>query len=822
MVDLLLWLLAVEFLGLLALPLAFVLFRRLPDRGFSLAKPMALILFSYVLWVLGLARIAPNSLMTIAGILAFGAVAAGLVWRGHRAQLAAFFRREWRTLVVGEVLFLGFFLLWAGIVSEIPAINHTEKPMDFAFLNAVLQSRYFPPEDPWLAGHPISYYYFGHFTMAFLTRLSTVPSSVGYNLAVSLVPALVAVGAFGLVHNLVRLTGGSWKAAVGFGLAAPALVLLVGNLEGVLEFVHAQGWGSTGFWQWVGIKGLEGASPSFQGASSAFPEQNWWWWRATRVIDTLADGQSLDYTITEFPMFSFLLGDLHPHVVSLPFVILGLSLCLNLFLSVDRLGLGWLWRHPWEAAALSLFLGAVAFINAWDFPLLAAALALLVFARAYQQEGGNLSAAGGRAALMVAPILTVAVVLFLPYYSTFDGQASGILPWTKASTRPFLFFLVIGLSFLLSLSLVLRQLTGLAKPSRREAPAIALVILVAVAPLLVWSGIVFFITDGVGAALAKVASRALWIVPGLAMVAFAGFSAFQRVLLGRDTVMVFPLVLAAIAVYLLVGAELFYVADLFGNRMNTVFKVYYQAWLLLSLAGSYGLYYWHSKRPGFRQSGSTVTALSGAGRGRFLKGLGYHAWTVCVVMLVLASLYYPVGAVLDRTGVLRDGLNLKNNTLDGLDFIAGLQRGEYAAIQWLRDRAPKGRIVEAVGDDYSEYGRISSSTGLPTVLGWRGHELQWRGGSKLLDGRAEDVAAIYQSNDGDEVRRLLEKYQVRYVYLGHRERSSYGARYLAGFTGVDGILKTMFEQDGVIIYELAQRAIQPVPPVQPGDGGGPS
>ena len=88
--------------------------------------------------------------------------------------------------------------------------------------------------------------------------------------------------------------------------------------------------------------------------------------------------------------------------------------------------------------------------------------------------------------------------------------------------------------------------------------------------------------------------------------------------------------------------------------------------------------------------------------------------------------------------------------------------------------------------------------------------------------RAEDVAAIYQSNDGDEVRRLLEKYQVRYVYLGHRERSSYGARYLAGFTGVDGILKTMFEQDGVIIYELAQRAIQPVPPVQPGDGGGPS
>ena len=113
MVDFLLWLLAVEFLGLLALPLAFVLFRRLPDRGFSLAKPMALVLFSYVLWVLGLTRIAPNSLVTIAGILVFGAMGAGLVWRSHRGQLAAFFRQEWRTLVVGEVIFLGFFLLWA-------------------------------------------------------------------------------------------------------------------------------------------------------------------------------------------------------------------------------------------------------------------------------------------------------------------------------------------------------------------------------------------------------------------------------------------------------------------------------------------------------------------------------------------------------------------------------------------------------------------------------------------------------------------------------------------------------------------------------------
>ncbi|MEK7806904.1 MAG: DUF2298 domain-containing protein, partial [Chloroflexota bacterium] len=329
MIDALGWLVAVEILGLLALPLSFLLFRRLPDRGFTLAKPLGLVLFSYVLWLAGLTHLVPNSRVTIALILAIGAAVAGLALRSAAPAFKSFLKDEWRTLLAAEAVFLLFFLLWLGITSESPAINHTEKPMDFGFMNAVIQNRFFPPEDPWLAGHSISYYYFGHFMMAFLAKLTAIPSSIGYNLAVSLVPALVGIGSFGLLYNLVRLSGGGRRTAIGFGLAGPALVMLIGNLEGALEFVHAQGWGSAGFWDWVGIKGLEGGRAA---GSGAFPDQPWWWWRATRVIDTLAAGQSLDYTITEFPVFSFILGDLHPHMMSLPFLVLGLSLGLNLFL----------------------------------------------------------------------------------------------------------------------------------------------------------------------------------------------------------------------------------------------------------------------------------------------------------------------------------------------------------------------------------------------------------------------------------------------------------------------------------------------------------
>ena len=792
MIDLVIWLVAVEVLGLLAFPLTFLLLRRLPDRGYTVAKPLALVLFSYSLWVLGLTQLVPNTLYTIVVILMVSLVVSAYLAGRFFRQICSFVKAQWRVLVAAEMIFLGFFLLWAAITSESPAINHTEKPMDFSFLNAVLQSRFFPPEDPWLAGQSISYYYFGHFMMAFVTKLTAIPSTVGYNLALSLIPALLAAGAFGLLYNLTRISGAGISRAITFALAAPVLIILVGNLEGVLEFVMVQGWGPSGFWEWVGIKGLEGGASSGQGF---FPTETWWWWRATRVIDTLSGGQSLDYTITEFPFFSFILGDLHAHVVAMPFVILGLFLCLNLLLSEDVPGLAWLARNPIESLALALFIGSLAFIHTWDFPLLAAILAAVILAKSYAAYHESPLRAALQACLMLAPILLTAVVLFLPFYLTFSSQASGILPLLEHGTRPFLFFVVMGLFTLLGVSFVLRQLAGLRRPDREDAPAVLAVLIVALLPLVTWIVTALIWTwfkDGT-IAFPSIAGRASWVLPGLVIVALAGYSVVRRIRLNLQPEAVFPLILLAAGFYLLVGAELFYVADSFGGslrRMNTVFKTYYQAWLLLGLVGAYCIYYWFS-RPVKIPRGILFPAKGWA------TAAGHRLWIGLVTALVVASLYYPVGAVLERTGLLKPSHTLADNTLDGLAFLKNSRPGEYQAIQWLRDHAPRGRMLEAVGDDYSEYGRISSSTGLPTVLGWRGHELQWRGSTRLFDGHADDVAAVYQSEDGLLVQGLLEKHQVRYIYLGHREAASYGGEHLGGF----GFLKSVFSLNGVIIYE---------------------
>ena len=239
--------------------------------------------------------------------------------------------------------------------------------------------------------------------------------------------------------------------------------------------------------------------------------------------------------------------------------------------------------------------------------------------------------------------------------------------------------------------------------------------------------------------------------------------------------------------YLLLGAELFHIVDSFGGpwrRMNTVFKFYYQAWLLLGVVASFALYSLLDAKTQRRKDAR--------------KFFVFAPLRLCVFasisLLIVASFYFTAGAAIDRSSATQG-----QRTLDGLSFLKQSDPGEYAAIAWLRDEAAPGRIVEAVGDDYSDYGRISAATGRASLLGWKGHEIQWRGSHEAFAGREEDIAAIYSGSDPAQARRLLERYGVCYVYLGDRELQTYGISELPQYAD---FLKTAFQQDGVIVYEV--------------------
>ena len=816
MVNALYWLLIIELIGLMAFPLAFALLPRLTDRGYSVAKPLGLLLLSWPLWFLGSLHLVPTTPYTLWGTLTLFSAASG--WYAYRrcGEIAEFFRRERHVIFIGEGIFLLMYLAWVLYRAYDPSIDTTEKPMDFAFLNASVMANFFPPQDPWLRGHDVPYYYFGYLMMGNLTELTFIPSRISYNLALALIPALAATAAFGLVYNLIRAHRASALRAVGFALMAPVLLLLVSNLEGILEFVRLREWGTASFWDWLGIKDLVPVE-----TSSWRPTDYNWWWRGSRVIDSLGlQGNSLDFTITEFPFFSSLLGDLHPHFMSVPFILLFLTFSFNFFLSPVLIGARRMREHPGTVFVAALLLGALAFINIWDIVPFAVLWAALMIFKASRQEAHQ-SESGWpqvlqRVWLPITVTLVLAILLYLPYYFSVDSQASGILPVGEVSTRPIHFLIIWGLFLAMLIPFLVRQLPrvlslpssgpavsclncGIENPdparfcaecgavldtARREFwPRASVVLGLIFLPFFIWVAwqIGWSTLTWSTAPLVVVSERFLNILPLVLLLFVALYSLIRYAESGASHAMTFVLALISLALLLVLGPEFLRVDDLFHNRMNTIFKVYYQAWVLLAIASAFGLYF--------------LGSMKQPSRGIFRLAMG--GWWGLIGVLFIASLYYPVEAAFTKSGQFKG-----DTTLDGLAYISRGSPGEYAAIRWLQDNGKRGEgVLEAVGDSWSTYGRISGSTGLPTVLGWPWHEHQWHGSRESFEDREEEVRTIYATPDTSEAMRLLNKYDIQYVVHGPRERASYGWEGLAKFSQISDVV---FSQENVTIYRVRE------------------
>jgi uncharacterized membrane protein len=210
-VPVLAWLLLVELIYMLTLPLSFFIFRPLADRGIVLARILGILLVSYVAWLLAsLHWVSFSRASMLAGLLAVGALSAVAAWRLRREMLE-FLRARWRLLAFTEGLFIIAFLAFVAIRAANPDLWHPyrggEKPMDFAYLNAILRSTYMPPYDPWLSGGYINYYYWGLFVVANLTKALGLLPSVAYNLAIPMLLALTVTAAFSIAYNVAAGLG---------------------------------------------------------------------------------------------------------------------------------------------------------------------------------------------------------------------------------------------------------------------------------------------------------------------------------------------------------------------------------------------------------------------------------------------------------------------------------------------------------------------------------------------------------------------------------------------------------------------------------------
>jgi YYY domain-containing protein len=234
----------------------------------------------------------------------------------------------------------------------------------------------------------------------------------------------------------------------------------------------------------------------------------------------------------------------------------------------------------------------------------------------------------------------------------------------------------------------------------------------------------------------------------------------------------FALILIGVGLLLPLAVEFVYLRDLFGTRMNTVFKFYFQAWVLLALAAAY----------------AASVALSR------VHGLAGMAWRLGLTLLVLAGLVYPVLAIPSKTGNFGG-----EPTLDGMAWLKAAHPDDYAAIRWLQANAPDGAVIlEAPGDSYSYTGRVSALTGLPTPLGWDFHEFQWRGSYDEPARRQPEIDILYNSVDPAQTLTLLDKYAITYIYVGRLERERYNPSGLAKF---ERLMDVVYRQGEVTIYQ---------------------
>ena len=357
MLNVIVWWFWIQVIGLAALPLTYHFFRRLPGRGYVFARPLGLLLTSYLLWLGGSLGMLRNSVGGMLFSIVLVAAISVILYRRGRTEgdlgLFAWLRANGRLVLTVEFLFAGALALWALLRAYSPELTTAggEKFMEIMYLNSIGRSEYFPPHDAWLSGYAISYYYFGYVIVAALTRLTGLPAHLTFNVAVASLFALTCTGAFGIVYDLVKGTLGAREferpggapprpaRPIAWGLLGAVLVAVLGNLQGFLEVLYSARLLPQGFWQWLDIKDInEPFDPNL--APSLVPTRSgWWWWRSSRVIhdlDPLGNSMGIQ-PIDEFPGFSFLLGDMHPHVLALPFVLLALAIALRTLLVVtDR------------------------------------------------------------------------------------------------------------------------------------------------------------------------------------------------------------------------------------------------------------------------------------------------------------------------------------------------------------------------------------------------------------------------------------------------------------------------------------------------------
>jgi YYY domain-containing protein len=528
-------------------------------------------------------------------------------------------------------------------------------------------------------------------------------------------------------------------------LTAVIFVAVAGNIDGLLQV-------------------LEGASRTF------FQDQQFGFfdfWRSSRMMAPGSPGNE----ITEFPFFTFLFADLHAHLIAIPVAITAFAATVAAYLRIGR-------KRHWAESLAGLFvigvlIGSLRAINAWDFPT------QLLLAGGFLVGGQLLTSkrslfgklvVGGVSAVFVA---VVGHVVFLPFHSNFELFNNGVIKsqFTTDLWRYIVIhslFLLVILSWLVfmwreKLADALAKLTSAPLPGSGASSWIWHIVLVLVA------------VSVLTLALTGFATIAFVVIVGASVFGAGVVAQGSGVPGSRYSLVAVGMVVMAMA--LAAGVDIFTVKDDIG-RMNTVFKFYLQAWILLAMASAYFLWF-------LAVAGKLSLRDVRAPRGVWMAGLA---------VFVIGVMIYPVLGTRDRNS---ERFEFSGLALDGMTYMESVTYNDHEgpltlqydfdAITWMQENIEGSPvIIEGLSDQYRWGNRVSIYTGLPSVIGWDWHQRQQRVGyASTVSARRVEVDRFFDTTLRQTAIFTLDKYGVKYVYIGEMERAKYPENGLNKFETMD-------------------------------------
>jgi uncharacterized membrane protein len=692
------WFSAIFFAGLVFLPFTFTVFKIFKDKGYIFSKIISLITLSYTLFVLGSLKLISFSTFNIAlVIIIFFMLNLYIAKRIHFKQI---FRQNFKIFVIEELIFFSTLFFWSYIRGNAPDIHGLEKFMDFGMLNSILRNNYFPPTDMWYSGSPINYYYFGHLITAIIIKMSSIPSGIGYNLMLATLFAFTFTSVISLSINLFNNIKLSAKSLISSMLSA-SFVALGGNLTTIYTFFKPYvNEHPVPFWNLVF-------------APLSFPN-SYWYPNATRFIP---------YTIHELPLYSFIVSDLHGHVLDIPIVLLTIALLFSLFLQ-EKI-------KTYSLMLISVLLAIMYMTNAWD-GLIYMLLSIIVFFALSFYKVNNKWLVNKKTLSQFAYSISVLILGFFifsfPFSFRFKPFVSGLgiicapkFLTDVAKIGPFLF-----------------------EPNHcQRSPLWQLVIL--------YGFFYFFV---------------------ISFILFLRFKRNYKITKG-DQFISFLIILSTL---LIIIPEFIYIKDIYPMhyRANTMFKLTYEAFMMLSISCGYIII------KIFSNLKNKITLIM------------FFIPSIILIYMVLA---YPVFAINSYYD------NLKNyKKLDGTLYMQATHSQDYDLINWINKNIKDTPIIlESAGDSYTDYARISAYTGLPTVVGWPVHEWLWRGTYDVVGPRVNDVKTLYTSSDLEKITNLINKYNISYVVVADLDRQKYTDLNEANFKKLG---KIIYSKNGAKIYRI--------------------